>query len=56
MIGSIYVTREDIQVVEECCQVCQKLSDAMLEKCDIGEGQGGTSKLTVDLRMCMGIF
>lgn len=58
VIGNIYITREGIQVVEECCQVCQELffSDAMLETSDIGEGQGGTSKLAVDLRMYIGIL
>lgn len=37
-IGSICTMRQDIRVVEECCQVCQKMFvDAMLEKSDTGE-------------------
>jgi len=56
-IGNICITKGDIEAVEECGQVCQKLFvDAMLEKSDAGEGEGGTDKLTVNLRMCVGTF
>lgn len=57
MIERIYIMSKDIQVFEECCQLCQKLFvDAMLDKSGTGEVEGGTSKLTVNLIMCMGIF
>lgn len=49
--GSICRTIEDLQVIEECCQVCQKLFVVViLEESDTGEEGSSINKLTANLR------